>query len=376
MSAPRVYGWCPGALRPMMSGDGLVVRVRAPMGRLTPAQAKGIADLSQDCGNGLIDLSSRANIQLRGVSEEGHPALIDGLRDLDLIDRDIAAETRRNLIVQPFWKPGDATETIARHLTNKLAATDAPDLPGKFGFTVDCGPRPCLSETSADIRIERGADGLICRPDGAAMGHKVTETTAAEVVLALARWFLDTGGVSNGRGRMAAHIARTGLPEGCDQPVITAQPGPAPGKVDAGVLVGLEFGQMQATTLAALAEHGALRLTPWRMVLIEGANDAPALDDLITDPSDPRLRMTACTGAPGCPQALSPTRDIARSLAGQTSRHVHVSGCTKGCAHPGPAARTIVATGSDRFDVIHDGRASDTPARTGLTLNDLLSGVL
>ena len=41
--APRVYGWCPGALRPMMSGDGLVVRIRAPLGRLTSeASAEGL----------------------------------------------------------------------------------------------------------------------------------------------------------------------------------------------------------------------------------------------------------------------------------------------------------------------------------------------
>ncbi|PIV75968.1 MAG: precorrin-3B synthase, partial [Rhodobacteraceae bacterium CG17_big_fil_post_rev_8_21_14_2_50_65_11] len=46
MSAPRVHGWCPGALRPMMSGDGLVVRVRAPIGRLTQAQAAGVARLA------------------------------------------------------------------------------------------------------------------------------------------------------------------------------------------------------------------------------------------------------------------------------------------------------------------------------------------
>ena len=28
MSAFEIKGWCPGALRPMLSGDGLVVRVR------------------------------------------------------------------------------------------------------------------------------------------------------------------------------------------------------------------------------------------------------------------------------------------------------------------------------------------------------------
>ena len=39
-------------------------------------------------------------------------------------------------------------------------------------------------------------------------------------------------------------------------------------------LVGFEFGQMQAETLAALADLGALRVTPWRMLLIEGLTDA------------------------------------------------------------------------------------------------------
>ena len=74
MSAPRVHGWCPGALRPMMSGDGLVVRVRAPLGRLTSAQAAGVARLASELGNGLIDISARANLQIRGVTPDAHPA--------------------------------------------------------------------------------------------------------------------------------------------------------------------------------------------------------------------------------------------------------------------------------------------------------------
>lgn len=36
MSVPIIQGWCPGALRPMASGDGLVVRIRLPGGRMTP----------------------------------------------------------------------------------------------------------------------------------------------------------------------------------------------------------------------------------------------------------------------------------------------------------------------------------------------------
>ena len=43
MDTPQVKGWCPGALRPMLSGDGLVLRVRPHGGRLSQAQAAGIA---------------------------------------------------------------------------------------------------------------------------------------------------------------------------------------------------------------------------------------------------------------------------------------------------------------------------------------------
>ena len=63
-----VKGWCPGALRPMESGDGLIVRVRPWNSALTPAQARAIADGARRHGNGLIDLTRRANLQLRGVS--------------------------------------------------------------------------------------------------------------------------------------------------------------------------------------------------------------------------------------------------------------------------------------------------------------------
>ncbi len=33
---PMRRGWCPGVLRPMPSGDGLLVRVHPPGGALTP----------------------------------------------------------------------------------------------------------------------------------------------------------------------------------------------------------------------------------------------------------------------------------------------------------------------------------------------------
>lgn len=373
MSAPRVYGWCPGALRPMMSGDGLVVRVRTPMGRLTPDQAQGIARLADQFGNGIIDLSARANLQLRGVSQDGHAELIDGLRALGLIDRDIAAEARRNIMIEPFWKVGSDTHRVALALSQALAAPDAPDLPGKFGFAVDCGDAPVLGTASCDIRIERAARGLIVRADGAEFGLSVCAETAAKATLLLARWFIDTGGVTDGRGRMAAHIARIGTPNGAEVPPVAAATAARPGMSQTGALVALEFGQMRSETLAALARLGPLRLTPWRMILIEGATCPPTLPHLIRDADDPRLNVSVCTGAPGCTQALSRTRHIARTLAPHVRGALHVSGCAKGCAHPTASPTTLTATAEGRFDLIRAGRASDLPEARDLSLTELLT---
>src|SRR5690349_12873042 len=86
MSTVAIKGWCPGALRPMLSGDGLVVRVRPHGGRLSSAQAAGIAELSTRFGNGLIDVTNRANLQLRGITDRTHEPLMQALARFDLLD--------------------------------------------------------------------------------------------------------------------------------------------------------------------------------------------------------------------------------------------------------------------------------------------------
>ena len=375
---PEIKGWCPGALRPMMSGDGLVVRVRPRGGRLTPDQARGIAALSARHGNGLIDLSARANIQLRGVTEAHHGALIDGLSGLGLIDENTEAEARRNIVVTPFWQEGDGTADLVTRLAAGLAAKGAPQTPGKFGYAVDSGAVQVLRDTSADIRLERGADGgLLVRADGSYTGASVTPEAAADLAVSLARWFHETGGAPEGRGRMAAHLARGAtLPEAFTHSAASprrAVPTSAPGPVPQGFLIGFEFGQLHAETMSNLAEIGALRVTPWRMLLIEGATDAPDIPGLITTPGDPRRRVIACTGAPRCPQGLAATRPLARALAAHLpdGEHLHVSGCAKGCAHPGPARLTLVARQGGTFDLIRNGATANTPSRTGLSPADL-----
>ncbi len=378
MNGFKIKGWCPSALRPMASGDGLVVRLRPRGGRLSSAQASRIADLSNRYGSGLIDLTGRANLQIRGVVAESHETLIEALARLGLIDADVESESRRNILVAPFWCEGDDTPSLAAELERALA-TRPLGLPEKFGFAVDCGAERVLAQAPADIRIERGAEGgLLVRADGAREGRAVTRAEAVQIALALAESFVASGGARDGRGRMAAHIASGAtLP---DAMAAKAKPLPAvvlprPGLYAPGALVGLAFGQMRSETLGHLATLApGLRMTPWRMILVEGACEMPRHQDLVTRADDPLLRVVACTGAPSCPEAHAQTREFAAALAPHigADERLHVSGCAKGCAHPGPSTITLVGT-ANGFDFVREGTTRDRPALQGLDPAKILS---
>lgn len=354
----------------MASGDGLIVRLRPRLGRLGAADLHAICALAEAHGGGLIEITRRANLQIRGVGESAIGPLVAALGARGLLDSDAGAEAARNIIVDPLWCEGDATEAIATRLAALLPSL--PPLPGKFGWVVDAGPARRLADAPADIRIERGASGgLILRADGAARGRPTTMARAGEDAVALARWFLATGGAA--AGRMARHLAAlppAAWPEAGEKPAPPAPP-LAPGASSLGPVLGLAFGSIEAETLARLvSESGAtaLRLTPWRLVILEGADPRriEPVGGIVTAPDDPRLAVDACIGAPGCAAASVATRPLARALAGRIGGRLHVSGCAKGCARDRRAEITLVGR-EGRFDLVHDGRAWDAPAETGLT---------
>ena len=95
---------------------------------------------------------------------------------------------------------------------------------------------------------------------------------------------------------------------------------------------------------------------------------------LVTHVDDPLLRIAACTGAPACPEAHAETRALAASLAPHLAPddRLHVSGCAKGCAHPGPSDITLVGT-QDGFNLIRHGTPRDAPVSRGLSAARLLA---
>ncbi|MFZ5700716.1 MAG: precorrin-3B synthase [Pseudomonadota bacterium] len=373
MTGFAVKGWCPDAWRPMMAGDGLLVRVKPRLGRLTRAQALGLCDVAMTHGNGLIDLTRRANLQLRGIRDDGWQALLGELMALDLVHSDPAIEQRRNLMLPSDWRTGDDSHRIACNLLDRL--DELPDLPGKTGFVIDAGQACVLRDEAGDFRIERGEEGgLILRTEGRDTGAPVDPGKEADALIALAHWFVASGGAH--AGRMARHDAD--LPGWANGDI---PPGPpaarvAPGAHDIGTAYGAPFGCLHAETLACLLQASparAVRVTPWRVFVLEGdyATVATATG-LITDPADPLLRVDACPGAPLCPQATVETRDLACRIASLVTGSLHVSGCPKGCARSAPADVTLMGR-DGLFDLTLNAVAGSPAVRSALGTAELLA---
>ncbi|MEL7896256.1 cobalamin biosynthesis protein CobG [Vreelandella neptunia] len=375
--SPRIKGWCPGAWRPMATGDGLLVRVRPPLGELSREQVLALCDAAETYGSGLIELTSRANLQLRGVTDESWPPLMAFLVEHQLVSDDPEAERQPQLMLAPAWQKGDDTHTIARLL--QARGSELAAMPGKVGIAIDAGKAPVLGDSAADFRIERSTEGsLLVRADGYAQGTAVSDTEAAvEQLIRLTHWFVATGGWAS--GRMRRHTVP--LPDWAPADTAAAAPGEklALGEHGEGMVVGLPFGRVAAETLresvsptnGSQTSISAVQVTPWRRLLLKDCDTLPAVDGLIRHNSDPRLAMDACPGAPSCEQASVATQPLAEKLSGWVEGAVHISGCAKSCARRAPADVCLVGQ-AGRFNVVVNGGADSTPIKTGLTESEVV----
>lgn len=340
-AAFEVKGWCPGALRPMPSGDGLLVRVKPWCGAFTVAQAAGLAEIAARLGSGHIDLTRRANLQIRGLREESMGEMHIALDRLGLLDPTAAIEAARSVMVEPSADPD--VRVLASSLTEAIATERRlATLPAKFGWLVDGGGPLSIAGERADVALYALPDGVALRRDGAWLGVAPRDRAVkAAIGLALGERPL----LAAMRAVPVAGRRRLGLVSGLFG-------------------IGVPFGRLEAAQLGAIAATAGaseIRLSPWRALYL----DAPVHETtgFIVDESDPLLRIEACPGAPACGSSSVDTRRDARRLAARGFEGtIHVSGCAKGCARSASAGLTLVGEGG-RYGVVRNGTTRDPVER-------------
>ncbi|MBM6580188.1 precorrin-3B synthase [Microvirga sp. BT689] len=405
----RRRGWCPGVRRPMETGDGLLVRLHPFGGRLTADQARLIAGAARENGNGDLDITARGNLQIRGVSEESHPEL------LALLEREGLAEPEgdgpnRLTVMSPLTGPdhGDVLD-LAQEIEDR--AVPLHGLPGKFFVTVDDGGPMPLDALGADLHVvATGEDFAIAfgsaEPKGLQWIGTASPVRADDAILFILADFAQM----RIEGRTRARRLRDLEPALAAELAASAELSPAtpplerPSAPRAGsfqirhghaVLLALPFGRCSAAQLDQAAQwserlgQGEIRLSFTRGILVPGIAGEHVLTLLaeasragfITDGDDPRLSLIACPGRQGCGSALTPAPAdalrIAESCADilKDGAILHVSGCPKGCAHPGRAELTLVGREDGRYDVVPNGSTRDA-ASLHLSVDDLMTRLL
>ncbi|HET8938280.1 MAG TPA: precorrin-3B synthase [Polyangiales bacterium] len=155
----QTRGACPGAFTPMLSGDGWLVRIRSGARALSSRELRELARLAHAYGNGTIELTRRANLQLRGLRLERISELQAELVALGLVDASPVREGRPGLLVDPVAAIEDvALSELALGLDEALAASvPVGKLSAKLGVVIDAGSGS-VSAVDADIRVVASGD--------------------------------------------------------------------------------------------------------------------------------------------------------------------------------------------------------------------------
>ncbi len=405
---------CPGALRLHRADDGGLARLRLPTGSLTPAQVEALADAADLLGDGHLGVTSRGNLDLRGLDEGCGGALAERLSAAGLLPSP-AHERVRNTVVSPLagvdGRGHGHAPAWARELDALLCAEAwATALSGRFLFALDDG--------RGDVAGLGGDVTLLAEPGGRALvrigGHtwRVAAPDAPRAAMALAEAFLAVAGARDSGAWRVADLAATGtapaagatetgrgrdaaadpgadrttgpadalrdLGEAADACLHRAavpaertapEPFPRSGPPDPGVVAGgralavtARLGRVSSSQFRALLPAGEVRVTPWRGFVVTGLPDraaaaarlaALAEAGFLTRPDSPWLRVGACTGRPGCAKSLADVRADVRPP--EPERYgglpVHWSGCERRCGHPQGAWVDVLATGDGTYDI-------------------------
>lgn len=337
---------CPGALRPHAAADGALVRLRLPGGQISGASLAALGKLSAEFGDGDLHVTSRGNLQIRGLADPLPDSFTAGVAAAGLLPS-LTHERVRNIMASPLSgiAGGRAdVRSLARNLDRLLCADPGlAALSGRFLFGIDDG-RGDLAAMRPDVwaRFEDPGTARI----GAAgfAGPLVPLQDVPAEMLGLARRFLarrfhaNAGELWNVRGLPDAGRELFSAAEPLERPApVPMRYGLVGGAASVLIPLGVFGPQQISSVVEASGSDGMVVVTPWRGLVLPGVTDLAPLDSagLATTADSPWSRVTACIGAPGCAKSAGDTHTLAREIAAAGVRvPTHVIGCERACGAP------------------------------------------
>jgi precorrin-3B synthase len=345
---------CPGVLRPHLAQDGAVVRIRVPGGQTTSSALGRLSRIAQQFGSGDLQLTSRASLQLRGLSDPLPSAFVGAVREAGFLPSE-SHERVRNIVASPLTGISaglaDVRPLVASLDAGLCARPTLASLSGRFLFAVDDG-RGDISGTQFDLgyhAVDHDHGWVLL--GNAGLGRLVPAVDTVPVLLDLAHQFLAASRGSRdiwhvrdlaGWAASVPGVRAVDLPAATTDTPLGAIAGAASVHVPLAFLT-----PAQAAAVEAYAA-GPVVITPSRgLVLPDAAGHLPELAaiGLVDDPTSPWSAISACVGAPHCAKSLISTRAYATALARSRSAlpRTHISGCERRCGAPAGDHRDLVA---------------------------------
>jgi precorrin-3B synthase len=362
MARTRDMDACPGALSLHRAADGLLARVRLPGGMVTAAQLQALAAAAIEFGSPAMELTSRGNIQIRGITDEA--AVAEAVATAGLLPS-ATHEKVRNIVASPLsGRLGDHTDVRGWVTVLDSAIRTTPELAtlsGRFWFSIDDG-RGDVSGLAADVGVHVLGESAALLLAGRDIGVRVSCSEAVTTLVAVAARFAGMRGKAWRVSELDDIEALVGgLPvsaePGATWPPVTRPPVGWLAQNDSRVMLGaaVPLGVLPARTAEFIAAMEApIVITPWRSVLVcdlaDGVADAAlrvlAPMDLVFDENSPWLSVSACTGSPGCEHSRADVRaDATNRLGTSGGPHRHYVGCDRACGSR-PGDEVLVATGA------------------------------
>src|SRR5215207_6163259 len=166
--------------------DSFMARLRIPGGFLSSTQLREIARVSQELTSGYVQITTRANFQIRLIQPKDTPEVLRRIQSVGLHTRGAGADNIRNITCNPTAgiDPMELIDTMPLcHQLSQIILNDRAffDLPRKFNVAFDGGGLIGSVEDTNDIGVKavkvEGVDniapGIYFRFKlGGATGHK------------------------------------------------------------------------------------------------------------------------------------------------------------------------------------------------------------